>query len=146
MKFRFRLEPMLKVAMQRLNSASRDLVILRDRRDQLEALISETRAKSDREDQQLTVASDGPQAVMFYQRREYRQNELRSLTDRRHDFEQAERQLTERIAALKREVYRLEKVREKALSEHVRVFRALETKQLDESAVARYRSHGGSSL
>ena len=142
MKFKFRLQPLLKIAERELGLVTAELEEVRDGIRQIDQLMAELEETKLQEDQELEVACRGYDVGLFYQRRQARERDKIALVNRRFEFVEAEKRVEERLTDIKREIYRLESVREKHLLEFQAEVRAAEDKELDEIGTLRYSAEG----
>lgn len=142
MKFKFRLQPLLKIAERELGLVTAELEEVRDGIRQIDQLMLELEETKLQEDQELEVACRGYDVGLFYQRRQARERDKIALVNRRFEFVEAEKKVEERLTDIKREIYRLESVREKHLLEFQAEVRAAEDKELDEIGTLRYSAEG----
>ena len=142
MKFKFRLQPFLKIAERELCLVTAELEEVRDGIRQIDQLMVELEETKVQEDQELEVACRGYDVGLFYQRRQARERDKIALVNRRFEFVEAEKKVEERLTDIKREIYRLESVREKHLLEFQAEVRSAEDKELDEIGTLRYSAGG----
>lgn len=139
MKFRFRLDPMLKIADRKLKTLKSELNTVVSRRQTVEEMIEKHKQESLREDQNLASATGGREALLFFHHRKGRENQLRLLQERLQAFLNLEETLQQEIVSVNYEIHRLETAKDKARAKFKRELIKQEDKELDEIATLRYK-------
>lgn len=137
MKFKFRLEPLLKAAERKLAANQEEL-------SRIQAEISNLQLETDRailsrkrEDRDLSSVADRCEAGLFYHRRHSFQTMLQGMRERESEYREIEVNLGRKISRIKQEIYRLEKLRDQALRLHRQTCRRVEDQELDEISTLR---------
>lgn len=140
MKFRYRLAPLLKVAEREL--AAKQTIFNQLELQQQELSESQGVLRQALAEQEHRVASmnDPAQAVHFFRRRTAIHDEIRELEEQKQHLETLKESCLLEIASAKREVYRLELIRDKMKAEFKANLQREQDKELDEMGTLRHGS------
>ena len=140
MRFRFRLDPLLKIADRKRKTLRSELATVVSRRQTVEQMIADHVAETKSLEHTLSQAQGGREAVFFFHRRQARNNQLDLLRQRLQEFLNLEEMIEKEIVELNYEIHRLELTKEKARAAFKRELIKQEDKELDEIATLRYRA------
>lgn len=140
MRFKFRLQPMVKIVERRIKTLKAELANVVADRQGLEKMIEEHEEASLAQDQRLAQVEGGLEATMFFAERQGRHRRHSQLVQRLHEFVAVEEALNKEIVSMNYELYRLDKCREKAKARFVDEMIKEEDKALDEMAILRYKA------
>lgn len=140
MRFKFRLQPMVKIVERQIKSLKAELANVVAERQVLEKMLEEHEAASVAEDGRLAEVEGGLEATLFFAERQGRHRRHAQMMQRLHEFFAVEEALDKEIVSLNYELYRLDKCREKAKARFVAEMIKEEDKALDEMAILRYKA------